>query len=56
MECLVLKGSLSGTFSVPRAWTSHALDDHYSDAGVEPSLLRLEQLLELVRLIKQITD
>ena len=56
VECLVLKGSPSGTFSVPRAWTSNALEDHYSDAGVEPRVLRMEQLLELARLVKLLAD
>lgn len=56
VECLILKGSPSGTFSVPRSWTSNSLEDHYNDAGVHPRLMRLEQLVELMRLVKRLAD
>lgn len=51
VECLILKGSVSGTFSVPRAWTSIRYNDHYDDASVPPTILRLELLLDLTELV-----
>ena len=55
VECVILKGSLSGTFSVPRDWTSISANDHYQDAGVEPTILRLECLLELTGVVKMLS-
>ena len=51
VECLVLKGSESGTFSVPRDWTDHAHPDPYLDAMVSPRILRLETLLSVIEVI-----
>ena len=50
VECLVLKGSASGTFAVPRDWTNHARPDAYRDADVLPGFLKLAPLLSLVEL------
>jgi Family of unknown function (DUF5372) len=55
VECVTLKGSLSGTFSVPKNWTSIRVSDHYEDAGVPPTILRLERLIELARLVDQLS-
>jgi Family of unknown function (DUF5372) len=55
VECVVLKGSPSGTFSVRRDWTSLSSHDHYQDAGVPPRILRLESLLELSKLVAAIS-
>jgi hypothetical protein len=51
VECLVLQGSASGTFSVPLAWTDRARPNLYRDANVSPRLLKLETLLQIVELI-----
>jgi hypothetical protein len=51
VECLVLKGSESGTFSVPRDWTDQARPDPYLDAAVSSRILRLENLLSVVEVI-----
>jgi hypothetical protein len=51
VECLVLKGSESGTFSVPREWTDQAGPDPYLDAAVSPRILRLENLLSVVEVL-----
>jgi hypothetical protein len=51
VECLVLKGSESGTFSVPREWTDQADPDPYLDAAVSPRILRLENLLSVVETV-----
>jgi hypothetical protein len=51
VECVVLKGSPSGTFAVPKDWTSIRSSSHYEDAGVPPSILRLECLVELLTLL-----
>jgi len=48
VECLVLKGSESGTFSVPREWTDRAEPDRYLDAALSARILRLEKLLSVV--------
>jgi hypothetical protein len=60
VECVILKGSPSGTFSVPRNWTSIRSSDHYEDAGAPPTILRLESLIALARLVdtlsKSISD
>jgi hypothetical protein len=60
VECVILKGSPSGTFSVPKNWTSIQSSDHYEDAGAPPTILRLESLIELAKLIatlsKSISD
>ena len=50
VECLVLKGSESGTFAVPRDWTDQARPDPYRDAEVVPRFLKLESLLSIVEL------
>ena len=52
VECLILHGSESGTFSVPRQWTDRAIPDAYHDADVSPRFLKLETLLEVVDLIR----
>ncbi|XZE52574.1 DUF5372 family protein [Planctomycetaceae bacterium SH139] len=52
VECVILKGSDSGTFSVPRQWTSIRSIDCYEDAEVTPTILRLEQLIEMAALLK----
>lgn len=52
VECVILKGSPSGTFSVPKNWTSLHSSDHYEDAGTPPTTLRLESLVELANLIE----
>jgi hypothetical protein len=49
---LILQGSESGTFSVPRRWTDRAIPDAYRDADVSPRFLKLETLLEVVDLIR----
>jgi len=54
VDCVVLKGSLAGTFSVPRDWTSLRVNDRYLDAAVTPRVLRLESLLELSKLVAAI--
>jgi hypothetical protein len=51
MDCVILKGSSSGTFSVPRDWTSLRRNDRYQDAGAAPRILHLESLLELSKLV-----
>jgi hypothetical protein len=55
VECVILKGSPSGTFSVPKDWTSIRVSDHYEDAGVPPTILRLECLVELVGLVGRLS-
>jgi hypothetical protein len=55
VECLVLKGSESGTFAVPRDWTDQARPDAYRDAEVMPRFLRLEYLLPIVELSNSIS-
>jgi len=55
VECVILKGSLSGTFSVPKDWTSIRAIDHYEDAGVPPTILRLECLIELASLVDKLS-
>jgi hypothetical protein len=52
VECLILKGSESGTFAVPRDWTNHALPDAYIDAQAPRTILRLECLVSVVELVK----
>ena len=52
VECLVLQGSESGTFSVPRVWTDRAHPDAYRDANVAPRILTLETLLLVVEIMK----
>ena len=56
VECVILKGSPSGTFSVPKDWTSIRSSDRYQDAGAEPTILRLECLLELCGLVKTLAE
>jgi len=51
VECLILQGSESGTFSVPLAWTDRARPNPYRDANVSPRFLKLETLLEIVAVI-----
>ena len=55
VECVVLKGSESGTFSVPRDWTSIRSSGHYVDAEAPPTILRLECLIELIGLVKSLS-
>ncbi|WP_390620618.1 DUF5372 family protein [Neorhodopirellula pilleata] len=52
VESVILKGSESGTFSVPRQWTSIRSTDCYEDAEVPPTILRLERLIEMAALLK----
>ena len=49
---MILQGSESGTFSVPRQWTDRMIPDGYRDADVSPRFLKLETLLEVVDLIR----
>ncbi len=56
VECVVLKGSVSGSFSVPKDWTSMRSSDRYQDAGVPPTILRLDRLLELVDLVNALSE
>ncbi|MEQ9587250.1 MAG: DUF5372 family protein, partial [Parvibaculaceae bacterium] len=51
VECVILKGSSSGTFSVPKDWTSIRSRDCYEDADAPPTVLRLECLIELTELV-----
>jgi hypothetical protein len=51
VECLILQGSPSGTFSVRRAWTDRAQPNAYHDANVPDRVLTLETLLRIVELI-----
>jgi len=55
VECLVLKGSESGTFAVPRDWTDQSRPDAYRDAEVEVRFLKLEFLLSIVELSNSIS-
>lgn len=55
VECVLLKGSASGTFSVPKDWTSMRCRSHYEDAGAPPTILRLEELIELAKLVKSLS-
>ena len=55
VECLVLRGSESGTFAVPREWTDQAQPDAYRDAEVEARFLKLESLLSIVELSSSIS-
>ena len=55
VECLILKGSESGTFAVPRDWTDLARPDADHDAGIDPRRLELESLLALVEFLKYIS-
>ena len=55
VECLVLKGSESGTFAVPRDWTDQTRSDVYRDAGIEPRVFKLESLLSVVELSHSIS-
>ena len=56
VECVILKGSASGTFSVPQDWTSMRASDHYEDAGAPPTTLQLECLIELVKLVDRLSE
>jgi hypothetical protein len=56
VECLVLKGSESGTFAVPRDWTDQARPDAYRDANVSPRYLKLACLLSIVELVDSISE
>jgi len=55
VECLVLKGSESGTFAIPRDWTSEARPDPYRDAEVGVRFLKLESLLSIVERLHAIS-
>lgn len=50
VECLVLRGSDSGTFAVPRDWTDQARPDAYRDADIAPRFLKAEALVSIVEL------
>ena len=54
--CVILKGSPSGTFSVPKDWTSIRSSDHYQDAGAPPTILRLERLVDLAQLVQRLAE
>jgi hypothetical protein len=56
VECLVLKGSESGTFAMPREWTDLAHPDDYRDADVEPCIFKLEKLIAITELVKSILE
>jgi len=55
VECVILKGSLSGTFSVPKDWTSIRSSGDYEDANAPPTVLRLECLIELAELVETLS-
>ena len=55
VECVVLKGSESGTFAVPRDWTDLARPDMYRDADVSPRIFKLESLLSIVELLNSVS-
>jgi len=55
VECLILKGSESGTFAVPRDWTDQARPDAYRDAEIASRFLKLESLLSIVELSNSIS-
>ena len=55
VECLMLKGSQSGTFSVPRDWTDQACPDVYRDADIPAGFLKLESLLSIIELLNCIS-
>jgi len=55
VECLVLKGSKSGTFAVPRDWTDQAWPDPYRDVEVGVRFLNLDSLLSIVELSNSIS-
>jgi hypothetical protein len=54
VECLVLKGSPAGTFSVRKDWTSLRPCDAYQDAQVSPRILDWGSLLQLVEQVQVI--
>ena len=54
VDCLVLKGSESGTFAVPREWSDQARPDPYRDAIVGVCFLKLDSLLAIVELANSI--
>ncbi len=56
VECLILKGSDSGTFAVPRDWTDWARPDAYRDAEISPRFLKVESLLSIVELLNSISS
>lgn len=56
VECLILKGSDSGTFAVPRDWTDSARPDAYRDAEISPRFLKVESLLSIVGLLSSISS
>ena len=56
VECVILKGSPSGTFAVPKDWTSIRSRDHYEDADAPPTLLRLECLIELTKRVNTLSE
>jgi hypothetical protein len=51
VECLILQGSESGTFSVPIDWTDRMRPNAYVDANVAPRFLRLETLLQIAEIL-----
>jgi Family of unknown function (DUF5372) len=56
IECVILKGSASGTFSVPKDWTSIRSGNDYEDANAPPTVLRLECLIELSELVNTLSE
>ena len=54
VECVILKGSPSGTFSIPKDWTSIRVPDRYEQAGAQPTILRLECLVELSGIVNML--
>jgi len=51
VDYLILQGSQSGTFSVPRDWTDRATPDEYRDAGVPPLVVRFDSLMNLAQVL-----
>jgi hypothetical protein len=56
VECLLLKGSESGTFSVPKDWTSLRPRSLYDDDGVAPRRLDWKLLVQLAELVNTIRN
>ena len=55
VECVKLNSSEDGAFWVPIDWTSLRINDHYQDADVPPTILRMECLIELATLVEQLS-
>jgi hypothetical protein len=56
VDCLILQGSQSGTFSVPRDWTDRATPDEYRDASVPPLIVMLDALMNLAQLLNALQN